>query len=574
MQRQPTALLDRAVASEVAVRDGARAVILPTVAEVGGRVRVSAEVIDPHTQTTVYAESADGVGAESALDSIDKVTGELREKLGEAIAAIERDSEPLPKVSTNNLDALKAYALGRKKFNVGEVKQALGYYQRAIELDPDFALARMASAKVYGILLDQPSKHGELAKAARFRNHLTAREQLLLDAELARSGPILPQLDRWRQLVDLYPDSYPERVTLAQDGLFYANRFDDSLAQAQASTIPQYEGMGIALYLKGIIQVGMDRLPDAIKSFEASRKAGFQGEGVYYAYAYAAQRDFDTARKLLSSAKPTGVQTADLDTAYGQMLVAADEGRFDESARIAEESRKLALAREPLIVGGEWRSRALSAELLAERMDKAQASRRLLEEIAQAEANAQHTDALYAGFSEAMVLGLGYMGARIDSAEVVQRALAAVEKSKDVAVYPFFAQMQQILLAEQDRIAGNADAAIDRLTPIARRNDGLIASHAALLRAARKAGNDSLALEEAKWLTAHRGRAYVEGNAAGLPVVLNLADINLADLQAAEIHAARGNSRLASDALRRFTLAWPLEAMPPTLRRRVAAQGG
>ena len=42
------------------MRDGARAVILPTVSEVGGRVRVSAEVIDPHTQTTVYAESADG----------------------------------------------------------------------------------------------------------------------------------------------------------------------------------------------------------------------------------------------------------------------------------------------------------------------------------------------------------------------------------------------------------------------------------------------------------------------------------------------------------------------------------
>ena len=58
MQRKPDTALDRAVASEIALRDGARAVILPTVAEVGGRVRISAEVIDPHTQTTVYAESA------------------------------------------------------------------------------------------------------------------------------------------------------------------------------------------------------------------------------------------------------------------------------------------------------------------------------------------------------------------------------------------------------------------------------------------------------------------------------------------------------------------------------------
>jgi hypothetical protein len=134
--------------------------------------------------------------------------------------------------------------------------------------------------------------------------------------------------------------------------------------------------------------------------------------------------------------------------------------------------------------------------------------------------------------------------------------------------------MQQVLLAEQERIAGNPDAAIERLTPITRSKDGLVAAHAALLRAARKAGNDALALEQAKWLTTHRGRAYVEGNAAGLPVVLNLADINEANLQAAEVHASRGNARLASDALRRFTLAWPIESMPPTLRRRVAAQGG
>src|SRR5690606_40364413 len=90
MRRSPDTTLDRTIASEIALRDGARAVILPTVAEVGGRVRVSAEVIDPHTQTTVYAESADGSGAPSTLRSIDKVTTALREKLGEAVESIQQ----------------------------------------------------------------------------------------------------------------------------------------------------------------------------------------------------------------------------------------------------------------------------------------------------------------------------------------------------------------------------------------------------------------------------------------------------------------------------------------------------
>src|SRR5690606_34552454 len=129
MQRKPGTLLDRAIASEIALRDGARAVILPTVAEVGGRVRVSAEVIDPHTQTTVYAASADGSGAASTLDSIDKVAGELRGKLGESLQSIEAYSVTLPKVTTSNLDALKAYAFGRKYAAKGNATQALAYYR-------------------------------------------------------------------------------------------------------------------------------------------------------------------------------------------------------------------------------------------------------------------------------------------------------------------------------------------------------------------------------------------------------------------------------------------------------------
>ncbi|MEO6103324.1 MAG: putative peptide modification system cyclase, partial [Pseudoxanthomonas sp.] len=94
MQRKPDSAVDRAIGSEIALRDGARALILPTVSEVGGRLRVSAEVVDPHTQATVYALSSDGKGIESALASIDNVTGDLREKFGEALQSVQKTSVP------------------------------------------------------------------------------------------------------------------------------------------------------------------------------------------------------------------------------------------------------------------------------------------------------------------------------------------------------------------------------------------------------------------------------------------------------------------------------------------------
>ena len=65
MGRSPSASVDRAVGSEIALREGARALLLPSVAEVGGRLRVNVEVVDPNNQITVFAESAEGRGAES-----------------------------------------------------------------------------------------------------------------------------------------------------------------------------------------------------------------------------------------------------------------------------------------------------------------------------------------------------------------------------------------------------------------------------------------------------------------------------------------------------------------------------
>ena len=67
--------IDRTVGAEIAMREGAKAFILPTATEIGGRLRITAELIDPKTQITVHSESADGQGLESVLPSTDIVLG-------------------------------------------------------------------------------------------------------------------------------------------------------------------------------------------------------------------------------------------------------------------------------------------------------------------------------------------------------------------------------------------------------------------------------------------------------------------------------------------------------------------
>jgi hypothetical protein len=108
---------------------------------------------------------------------------------------------------------------------------------------------------------------------------------------------------------------------------------------------------------------------------------------------------------------------------------------------------------------------------------------------------------------------------------------------------------------------------------LANRPDGLFAAHTALLKAAMAAKDERLAREQVAWLKTHRGRAYVEGIAAGLPAVFNIADTTLADLYAAEINSAAGDRSQSRQDLQTFTGHWPMSELPATLRRRVTALG-
>lgn len=569
MKKPADTPLDRVVASEIAIRDGARAVIQPTVAEVGGRVRVSAEVIDPQTQTTVYAESADGVGALSTLNSIDEVTGELREKLGEAISSIERDSTPLPQVSTSNLDALKAYTLGLKAHFAFEPKEALGYFDRAVELDPNFALAYLSAGRTYGRIGDVPGIRRKFDKANQHRAHLATRELLTLDAQIARFGPVEPMLQRWEQLIEMYPDNHDAHLVLAVELMLRANQFEAGLNHAKEAAAPQYIGRDNALNLQGILLTGLDRLDEAIKAFEGAYKFGYKGVAYEYARAYAAKRDYDGARRVLTGKGHTGTSVGDLRVPLQALLMSVDRGQWKSAEAEALGGVKVATHEEPVFAGAEWRVHVLSVAVLA-RQDSIQSlERRLLQELGSVRANAERTDGVSANYSKVLSLSLGYLGANIDSLAVVQRALEYTSKSTDTAGYPLLVQLREALLAEQERLSGKPELATGRLSAIAQSDSTLVVVHAALARAARDAGQFQLALREAQWLAKHRGRAYTEWGAEGILTPFNVAETTLARLQVAELLSQLGKKEESQKELEAFIAAWPDKQLPEYLRKRV-----
>ncbi len=97
----------------------------------------------------------------------------------------------------------------------------------------------------------------------------------------------------------------------------------------------------------------------------------------------------------------------------------------------------------------------------------------------------------------------------------------------------------------------------------------LFVTHVVLMNAYAAHDELALALEQAKWIAEHRGRAYGEYNSRQMLTPLNVAESNLALLRAAELERARGNATAALASLDAFEKAWPGTGAIETLAKRV-----
>lgn len=568
MQRDPEKTrIDRAVGSEVAIRDGARALILPTVAEVGGRVRITAEVIDPHSQSTVYSETAEGVGYGSVLPSLDKVSQQLRLRLGEALASVQMNNAPLPQVTTANLDALRTYSLGLQAYAQSHYADALELFRHAVKLDPDFALAYMGIARVYVGENDDASSRDYIEKAAALKDRLSARDQLYVDAWLSARGPPGPMLAKWKLLGKLYPDYYAAHYNFAYFAYVYENRYADAIAAIQPALSEHDSLRSGAYYTLGALQAAQEEFEPALKSFRIAADMGNSAQGLYYASALAATRRFTEAEKLLDSAKPSGMATEDIFLTQERIALAVDQGQWQHACEISS-----GLTQAAAKIGPRQRLVGRGTELsLSDLSEPKSAQRAALKEfiadahkIVDTNTATNHDDDVFA-----VLLG-AYLAARADDKATAQAALALATPQARGSGFPNLEHMLAIVEGELAMREGRAEDAVARLQST---TDGteLYLTHVALADAFTSAGRTVEALDEARWLTQHRGRAYLEWNSSQVLQARNVAESEIALLRKAELEHALAQDDKARADLVAFDLAWPSASQLPFLAGRLSA---
>jgi serine/threonine-protein kinase len=207
MERDPADGLSAKSALEAAEREGIRAVITGEVAPVGNRLALTARLVSADGKVLV-AESEDADDADGLTTAVDRLSGELRKKVGETISQAEA-AVPLDKVTTGSLEALRTFSQGLRANNQGDQTRAIQLINEAIEQDSTFAMAYRKLA----VLLNNEGENRSRAvwaasKAFEYRDRLTEREKYLVVAAYHSvvTGNTDLQISAYRTVLDMHPD--------------------------------------------------------------------------------------------------------------------------------------------------------------------------------------------------------------------------------------------------------------------------------------------------------------------------------------------------------------------------------
>ena len=207
MTRSANTPLTPEVAREVCERAGSKAYIAGSIAGLGSQYVIGLTAVNCDNGETLAQEQATAAGKEKVLDALGDAASRLRGELGESLASVRKFDVPLDQATTSSLEALKAFSLAIKTSSEKGSVAGLPYFQRASELDPNFASAYMSVGVMYSNM-GQPVRANEyLTKAFELREHASEREKLHISALYydSTTGDLPKAVATFREWTESFP---------------------------------------------------------------------------------------------------------------------------------------------------------------------------------------------------------------------------------------------------------------------------------------------------------------------------------------------------------------------------------
>ena len=219
MTRPPGTKLTPEIARELCQRASSKSYIAGSIGSLGSEYVLGLKAMNCQSGDTLAEEQVTAASKEKVLDALGEVASKLRGELGESLATVQKFDVPLEQATTSSLEALKAYSKGR---GAKDSAAALPYDQRAIELDPNFAMGYTAVGADY-FVLGEPGRASEyFAKAFELREHASERERLSITSDYYSA--VTGELDKAGQAYRKEVESYPRGGLYGALGGVYAEQ--------------------------------------------------------------------------------------------------------------------------------------------------------------------------------------------------------------------------------------------------------------------------------------------------------------------------------------------------------------
>jgi eukaryotic-like serine/threonine-protein kinase len=336
------------LARHVCQRTGGMVVLDGSIAQIGSQYQLILNASDCSTGSLLGSAQAVASDKNHVLGALGSVASAIRKKLGESLTSIQKFNTPLEEVTTPSLEALQAYTIGWRAGLSGDESAAVGSLERAISLDPNFAMAYAVLGTAYGGLGESGLAAANTQKAFDLRDRVSEREKFYISSHYEEN--VTGDLEKAIQVFELWAQTYPRDVVpVGHLSWHYAalGQYDQSLLAARRAfeLAPDVE---LPYEVLASSYLNLDRLDDAAAILQQAKARGIDSPPLHelaYVLAFLKGDAAGMAREAAWAAGKPGTEDVltelQSDTAaYAGHLTQANDltARAVVSARLAGET--------------------------------------------------------------------------------------------------------------------------------------------------------------------------------------------------------------------------------------------
>src|SRR2546425_3710803 len=347
MERPPNTRLTPEITREVCQRTSSAAALEGSVALIGTRYDLILKAVNCASGDLLASTEAQANDKSHVLDALGKAASAMRSKLGESLSTVQKFNTPLEQGTTPSLEALQAYNLGWQAFFAhGDSAAAVSFFQRAAQLDPNFAMAYWGMAQSYAFVGETTLAGESQLKAYELRERLSELERLKIECDVAPQGDVMKAMRSCELGSRMYPREgfFHDDLGVYLDGL---GRYEAGLKEKlEAGRLAPYNALYCRTVAYGYLYLNRVEEAEAAAKEAPTKCLDAHPEFILYDIAFYRGDAAEMGQQVSRATGLPGVEdlllASDADTSayFGHL------GKARELSRRAADSAQLAAEKE------------------------------------------------------------------------------------------------------------------------------------------------------------------------------------------------------------------------------------